>query len=377
MNSPDFSRRELMTLSSLAMLSPTLRIFPSEAAKLAGRAAWLSALLALPLILLYIRLISWLMARAAEGEGLQHLFLKLPGKFTGKAFLLLSGLWFSLYAGFVLRSGGDRLAVTVYPAASPRGFSLIMGLLCAYAALGSARTAVRLGRTVRPVLLGVLALLLFFSLLDIQSRNLLPLTQADIIPALKGAVPAADILGLGCAGVLFLEGCTSHRDGCQRSTSTWAVYYSVLLSLLVLAVVGSFGAGLCETLSSPFFVLVRNLVFFRTVERVEALVVALWIFPDFLLVTLMLLSAQSCLRLALGFSGSVSGGRLFDFSDGRYLIWLCSLAAVAAGVFLAPAKQSLALWSGKVIPALNMGFCFLIIPLAALLLRIKERYGSR
>ncbi len=363
------SRRDLITLATMTMLSPALRLFPSAAIRLAGRTAWLSALAGIPLMLLYAWLISRMMDSASDGEGMQDLFLRLPGKFTGKAFLLISGMWFTLYAGFVLRSGADRLVVTVYPGTAPWGFALSMGLLCALAAMGSIRTVARVGRIVRPVVLGALGLIVVFALFDIRKDNVLPVALYNVLPTAEGALPAVDILALGTVSVCFFQGASSKTPGRMRDAFLWVIYFSVLLGLTALIIVGSFGAEVAGLTSAPFFVLVRNLVFFRTVERVEALVVALWIFPDFLLVSSMLLAAHSCLRLALGFSGSISGGKVFDMSDGRFMIWLCAAVAAAAGILIAPDSRSLELWSEQIIPYSNMFYCFILIPTAAFLLR--------
>ena len=45
--------------------------------------------------------------------------------------------WLLFYGGFVLRSGADRLVVTVYPQSAPAVFTLSMGFCCLIAALGS------------------------------------------------------------------------------------------------------------------------------------------------------------------------------------------------------------------------------------------------
>ena len=85
-------------------MAPALRLFPSGYTALAGRAAWLSAPAAIPLMLLYIWLISRLMDKMKENEGLAELTLRILGKKAGKAVLLLISAWLLLFGGFVLRS---------------------------------------------------------------------------------------------------------------------------------------------------------------------------------------------------------------------------------------------------------------------------------
>ena len=110
-----FDRRALLSLGTVTILAPMLRLFPIASVEAAGRAAWLSALAALPLTAAYIFFLSALMDKREEGENLQELSLRLLGKAGGRVFLILTAAWLLLYAGFELRSGSDRLIVTVYP----------------------------------------------------------------------------------------------------------------------------------------------------------------------------------------------------------------------------------------------------------------------
>ena len=136
----------------------------------------------------------------------------------------------------------------------------------------------------------------------------------------------------------------------------------LLLTLLNLALLGSFGAELAATLSRPFFVLVRTLVFFRTVERVEALVVMLWIFPDFLMAALYLWAGRQALGLLL--AGKQLGPRRFGPAEdtARGLTWVCGAAVIGLGLVLAPDSGSLERWSRTLIPAINLIFSFGLLP---------------
>ena len=109
--------------------------------------------------------------------------------------------------------------------------------------------------------------------------------------------------------------------------------------------------------------LVRTLVFFRTVERVEALVVMLWIFPDFLMTALFFWAGQYALRLLCGFHPDIKMRPRLDFSEGRVLIWAFAAAATALSLFLAPEPGKLERWSTVYIPAANFTFVFVYLPL--------------
>ena len=351
-------------MSSLLLLGPALRLLPRAAAAQAGRAAWLGALPALPLLLLYSRFLSRFWETQPAGTGLGEAALQLLGARWGRAALYILASWLLFYAGFVLRSGADRLVVTVYPQSAPAVFTLSMGFCCLVAALGSARGLARMAALLWPLVTGILLLLLLVSLKGVTRGNLLPVTILDLPALLRASLPVLDVLGLGLFLPLFFLGYIEpEARPLTARRFRWLLGECALLTLLMLAAVGNFGAELVSRLSQPFFTLVRNLVFFHSLERIEALVVSCWIFPDFLLASLCIFAAQYCLRLALGEKPLQDRGGRLDRSRLRWLIPLCALAAILVGLLLAPELFSLRLLSERTIPALNLALSFLTVPL--------------
>lgn len=368
------SAHQWMCMSSLFLLGPTLRLLPRLAVEQAGRASWLCALPALPLLLVYARFLAAFWEARPAGEGLGEASLTLLGPRLGRSLLLLYALWLLFYGGFALRVMADRLVVTVYPRSAPWLFTLSMGLCCLFAALGSARGLARTAKLLLPPVFGILFLLLLVSLKGLERANLLPVTLYDLPGLTRACVPVLDVLGLGLFLPLFFLGFVEKQErGLTRRYSRWLLGECALLTVLMLAVEGNFGAELVESLSLPFFTLVRNLVFFRSLERIEALVVAFWVFPDFLLASLCFFAAQYCVRLALGEKPLLDTGGRLDFGRLRWLIPFCSLAATGAGLLLAPDLQSLRRLSERTVPALNLFISFSAVPLLWLAQRRREK----
>ena len=348
-------------MSNLLILSPALRLLPQRAAAVAGRAGWAVALPVFPLLAVYALYLSRLSELQQEGIGMAEYAMLRLGERVGRAVLLLYGAWFLFYGGFLLRAGADRLAAAVYPQASPRPFLLSMGLLCLFAALGKLRSLARFARVILPLLLSVMLLLLLISLKDVQSSNLLPVTILDFPAMLQAGAPALDVLGLGLVLPFFL------LPQVERSGPLWPgllrclLQQTLLLTLLGLTVIGKFGAELAAQLTLPFFTLVRNLLLFQSFERMEALIVSCWVFPDFLLVSLCLYTAQYCVRTAFGAAPQIDDGPRFSMERMRWVIPLCSLCSMAVGLLLAPDLTSLRRLSDHVIPA--MGLIFLLSPI--------------
>lgn len=368
-----YNLRQLLPLATVFFLSPALRLVPSGTAELAGRAAWVSVPLALPMLLLYMYFISRFLKRRQGGEGLAELTLRSLGGFWGRLVLAALGFWFMIYGGFMLRSGAVRIITTIYPNSSAALFIISMGLLGLFAALGAERTLVRSAKIIKPAVLAVLVLVLSFALVTVRKDNLLPLTVFECEGCIKGSLAA---LGVGCVSVymcFFLNGYELEGERLFLRLSLWAVSVLALLFWLNTDIIGAFGHELTTRLSQPFFALVRNLVFFRSLERVEALVVSLWIFSDFILISLCLHAAQHAFRLVLGRQTEYKGEKLFDFSHGRWVIWLCGTGAVLVGCLFAREPESLELWSRQIIPGVNLLVALLLLPAVYIIGRVLKR----
>ncbi len=368
-----FNRRQLMAACSVFFLAPALRLIPQGSARFAGRAAWISVPLALPGILLYIWFLCAFLSRRQSGEGMAELTQRALGRRAGRAALLLFALWFTIYGSFTLRAGAERIITTMYPSAGPGAFIVPMALLCLTAALGSVRSIVRTANLLLPVMLFVILLVGGFGLFTVESENLFPLTLKQMPGAAFASLTALDVTIIpiyAAAFILFSEsGGTPKKSG----AIVWALGMTALLFVLMMEIIGCFGAELTARLTHPFFTLVKNMVFFRNLERVEALVVSLWVFSDFVVISLSIYIAQHCLRLAFGLNTLYSGERALDLRGGRGIIWLVSLITAAAAFFIAPDPRQMDLWSTWYIPAGSLIMALVILPCVYITGRVRKR----
>ena len=359
----NFNRIQLLSLASLIFLSPALRLFPNSAAEYASQAAAFSALAAIPLILLYLLFICRFMDFRKDGEGMAELIMRCLGPKAGKAALGILSLWFLFYAAFILRVGSDRLITTIYPHSSPALFIIVMALICSISALGAARTIVRAAKLLLPFIFGIIIFILLFASFSVSGKNLLPVSISDTLPIFISSLSSFDIFTAVLYLICFFAPFVKRSENSFKAYSIWVLFMSAFISWLCIAVVGSFGAELSAKLSWPFFSLVRNLVFFNSLERIEALVVSIWVFPDFLLVSMLLYSAQYCLRLSLGEkSPEYRGEKMFSTINKRFMIPLCGVFIIISGLFMAKSPENLEFFSKTLIPLINFAFALLFLP---------------
>lgn len=357
-----FNRNQLLALSTLLLLSPMLRLFPSISADYSKQAAWLSPLAALPFILGYIYFLTRFMNCAHSGEGLSELTLRCLGEKLGRIALFIVMLWILIYAGYAMRVGADRIISTVFPRSTPALFIISTCCLGLFAGLGSSRSLVRIAKIVLPIVLGVLLLVLAVAINSIKAINLLPITGHDALPVLKSTMPVADVVCTIAFLSCFLGDSARREPKAFRGFALWAAIICVLLTVLSIAIIGNFGAELSASLTRPFFTLVRNMSLFHGLERVEALVVCLWIYPDFLLLSVCIYVAQHGFRLILGENPKYNGEKLSDMSKKRWVTPLCVVFCAVAGCLIAPDPIDIALWSGKIMPFSSAVIGLVFIP---------------
>ena len=345
------SRRQYLALCFLALLSPVIRQLPRICPRIAGAAGWLAGLAALPVLALFELMMARLTKKRAEGEGMGEIFLRVYGRAAGTGILLLYALWMVCYAGFVIAGGADRLVTTAYPRGGRNLFILVMGALGLLAVLGRARTLARMANVLYPLLTLTLLLVFAAALPDAKLDSLLPVTPQDALPVLNAGMRTANVFLL-VAAFRFLEDRVAPEPPRKRFAAMLRLFalLAVLTTLLLASILANFGAEFTAHQAYPFFAMVRNIRLFGSIERIEVLIIALWVFTDFALIAALLLSAGTVLRLVLHTESRVPG-------------LVCALLAAAGALACSVGNVDLDLLAGTVFPVSGAAIAFGLYPL--------------
>ena len=341
------------SLCFVAMLSPLLRLLPGTVTRWGGSASWVSCILSLlPIAALYA-VASRLLRSFPQGVGFDHILSRIFGRIGGKSLLFIWSLWLVFHSGFLLRSGAHRFIDTIYPTARPPFFILATAAICTAAALGHLTPLARSAKIFLPLLAGILALVTVFSFGDVELTFLLPVKKEQLGDILTAVPIAAEAGGAAIVNLLFLSKYTDTRSK-SNSFLPWLAAAAALNTVLCIVAVGCFGKTYTAALDYPFFVLARDLTIFSGVERIESLVVGLWLLPDFVLITLELVIASDNLIQLL--QPKHEKARVS-------VILMLSLSAVILALILASNTQTMAHWSEEIIPAIQLFWAFLMLPL--------------
>lgn len=359
----NYDQRQLKALCFTASLAPASRLLPKATAKIAGSGGWIAPLIALPMILVFILLLSELMKLRRDGEGLGELILRTGGRGFGAIALILIAAFMIFEGGFILRSAANRFISTIFPAAGSWFFIIVMLAMGTIAALGAVKALPRAARVFAPVLAAVLLLTLIFAFSQVDPARLLPISRSDTTDLFLSSLVVVEIYVGILTFTAVLEDQCPRKRGRFKSHVLWIVMICLLLTAFSAAIIGSYGTEIASEFSSPYFSMTRDVTLFRTVERVEALVAALWVMSDFTLFSLLLIASGHLIRLLFGFKPESVDVPMLSMKNGRWLIAVCAALAAASAAFIPPKQETLSFISQYIIPAVSLSTAFILLPI--------------
>jgi hypothetical protein len=316
MKKNNISMRQMMTLLFIALVAVGAEVVPGISG--AGAAIWLAPLLALLPVLLIIFLAFRNPAqelRTDLGEGLIKGLGSWFGRFTAFSFLL----WGLVL--LVINTARCARRVTV-AGGTPFIFSAIVLLLAGWMAAkklpGFARACEVFYIVIGACLVGIVLL----AGIRLRPDYILLFSREELR---KVPEVALSLLGVASVGLyaLFMAGSITVRKGDAARCYRWAIALFVTFSILLILILGTFGAPLTEVMQRPFFQMVAGLGLTGAFQRLEALISALWMLGDVALLGLLLFSVK---RLA----SCVSGRK-----ESRWVVIFAGIVAFLGGELLA------------------------------------------
>lgn len=361
------SMRQLLVLLFTALLSPAIQALPGQTAALAGAAGWLSPLPALPILLLLCLALFSLFRDLPGHTGLAGALKLALGKGLGSVVIGAYLLWGLLLLCVDVRRYALRFLSTSYRNAPLGLFVVILLAAVLWVARGRLCAFTRAGEIFYLALAVALGLVLFFGLFRVRAEHVLPVWVEDAPAVAAASGPVLSVLGYGIFGA-FLVGGIARKDGDRRQCIMWAATFCAVLMVLQLVCLGSFGPALVVRMDAPFFMMVKGIGVPGAFERIESVIIALWILSDLALLGLL---AFACRRMA---------AELFSLKeDGKRAVVPIILLALLGAFFLFPDAFRLSAFLEHGLAAGNLIFGFAIPLAAACINAVKKGYtgGSK
>lgn len=255
--------RQTNAAAALIGLSPLLYIVPGTQADALGGCAWLGGIAALPVLALLARL-------------LHKQTPRVPGRLLSAA----AAIWLLVGAASVLHGCAVRYCTAVGVFRTPVPYAALLLLTALPAALSRKKALFRASEIFLPVVLGLLAVLLLCAAKQLRPARLIDLTQLTATGVLRAAVP---IVIVGAAALVLPRCYAAVSPGAAP-----ALLLGLLAAVLSAASVSVLGAPMTAGLELPVFTMLRNIGLLHTVERLDALMAAVWVLPDVTMLALLL-----------------------------------------------------------------------------------------
>lgn len=343
-----------------ALLSPMIRLLPHTAIMLAGRAAWLAPAAAAIGGGVWLMFVKAFFKNRNDGEGFAEMCQRSIGRPLTSALTGAVALWLIFYCGFLLRTFAERFLSTVYSHGNTPIFVAVTLLICMVAATGTVKSLARSAELFSLMINGIFAAVVIFSLVNVKGEHLLPVTAADAGNIALGALPITNIMGI-YAYCTFLMRYVDKKPGEGREAFRWMLRLTVFSFFLIFITVGSCSAELAVGLQSPFFMMVRNVTILGFIDRIESVIIAIWVATDFLLLSFLYIIIGDIGRRLTG----AKSRKTFVFPAG-------ALSAVCAFAMADNAFDLQGL-SEKVIPTVNMVFAFAVMPLIFIIGKARRK----
>jgi spore germination protein KB len=269
--------------------TPALRIIPISAAAIAKQAAWLAPFLSFTLALPVIFALKSIYNKHQD-KSFAELLEVVFGRIIGKIVTFVYIIFFIMLTAINTNSTGEQLALSLFTSVKPSFFTIVMLVIIAYAIYKGGLTVIaRMGEIILPVLVVSFLVLCGLASQNIKLHRLMPVSYLDILPAVKASFSVSGVQGH--LPMLFLLGnFINNKEKIGKYCTLTALLYTFLVTVLLVTVIGSLGAETTANAPLSFFTTIKLISLFESIERIEPVVVILWILSDFLLISVLLIT---------------------------------------------------------------------------------------
>jgi len=268
------SRQGVLLLTFTVVVSTAVLTVPAITAAAAGRDGWICTLVVATVYgLLTALVIIKLWQRFPNKTIIEYsqIITGPLGKVVGAAYIL----WFIHINSVVVREFGDFILTSFMPETPLIAFIIILLILGAWATKSGLEVICRANEFIFPLFTLSIAGVFLLAMQEADFSNLLPVMENGIKPILRGSWAPMAWRG----EIIVISMLLPYVDDSDNIGKYLA--YSVIIIGIILTFATVFTTAvigeLTKYLSFPFFELARCITIGRFIERVEALVLVMWV----------------------------------------------------------------------------------------------------
>ncbi len=339
----------------LITISPVIRDIPNIAAKRAGNGAYLAVIISAVMLTVLVFITDKIL-KIHKGRNIYDIIDLTSGSFAAKLIIFLYALWSLVSAGAYMQHYVRRFSSTIMPYTNPVFFILVMLVLAFFVFRKNFKTISRISEICFPLISGALAILILLALPVINTDNFV----LDNIKPKELIKTGADIGSVGgyLILILFLGDRISESQNFKKEALLSGLYFLIITVAIICVTIGINGTNLTARLPLPFFTTVKQISSFGVIERMEPLLISIWLISDFIVISIFTAVFLLCMKW------------LFGLEKVSFLM-IPSLAVIYYFTKLFAGSQfELEYYTMHIMPIVNIVFQY-IIPLGILLFSRK------
>ncbi|WP_348980868.1 endospore germination permease [Dehalobacter sp. 14DCB1] len=361
MNTEKISGVQLASLMFMIVISTAILLIPGITAEKAAESAWLSVLIALAVGIVNLMLIYYLGKRFPKLTLPEYAEILL-GKTLGKILTFGYVLFFLIISITVLREFTDFLNMNLMPETPPYVFQTGLMIVAAYAVIKGIEVIVRVNQFILPLFILSLAVLLALAVRDMDLNNLQPFLDKGVLSVLDASL--VPIAWFGQIVVLiFLFPKVNQSEDILKNGILGIIAAGILLTFINIATITVFGPEYTGEMYFAFLYLAKYIKFI-TIQRLEFLVIFIWVSGIVVKVAVMYYLETMTLV------------RMFSLKNKKYVLLGLALLNIIAPNLLFESPLDVGYFLKNIWPSIGLTF-ELLIPGLLLLLTIIEKKKVR
>lgn len=355
------SIRQLFFIFTIMVSSPATRLLPKYTAAKADQAGWLAPIVCIVPLIAVILIVDSLLKKY-KGQSMSDIILILFGRYLGILLLMMYLLWSIWLTVLYSRYYVERLTSSIYPNINMNVLLILTFIPIAYMLRSGFTVIARMGEILLPFIGAMLFLLSLFLVPLVRTDNVLPIYFNDIMPIIKAS--AAPMTVISYLFPLFFLSDKIVNLKSLRKFGYIATFVNISSLVLVIFIsIGVLGSSVAQRTPMPVLSTVKQISLMDTIENIESIIVAIWIFADFTLISTLFVVSLSIVK------------SLFKLSDTKLLINTFMILIYFLTLGISSSKFELEHFSATLMTPINITFGF-AFPIVFYLLS-KLRKGNK
>lgn len=273
-----------LTLMMISQVIATAVIFlPGISAKEAHESGWISPIIATALgIVMAVTVVN--LTLRYPGKTIVQYAPDIVGRIPGKIIGFLYAWWFLHLAAIVIREFAEFLITAIMVETPLIVFIIAIIIVSTYAVNSGLEVVARTNEFLMPLVIGSIIMIVALVSKDMKFTNLLPVLEKGWGPVFKGAYAPTSWMGETVAMAMLLPYLNKPKEG-YKAVITALLIVGISLVIAAAAGVAVFGAEELARMEFPVFSLARIIRIAAFLERIDAVVMALWVSGVYMKVT--------------------------------------------------------------------------------------------